>query len=67
MVKKYFKLLVLFRNDDTWTRKSLLRRLKDEEIIDEAISLGYIEQCGITDIGEPQYHITELGIKVRDI
>lgn len=66
MVKKYFKLLVLFRNSDTWTRKSLLRRLKDEEIIDEAISLGYIAQCDITDIGEPRYRITELGVKIRD-
>lgn len=62
----YFKLLGLFGTNDRWTRKSLLHRLKDEKLIDDTLSLGYIEQCGTTDIGEPQYRITNLGIQIRN-
>ena len=66
MGNTHYKLLVVFGANDIWTRKSLLRRLKDENLIDDALSLGYIEQCGTTDIGEPQYRITNLGIQIRN-
>lgn len=62
----YFKLLNLFGKNDLWTKKNLLHHIKDETLIEEALSLGYIVQCGVTDILEPQYCITELGIKVRN-
>ncbi|MBO5412064.1 MAG: hypothetical protein J6A38_03180 [Clostridia bacterium] len=66
MDNDWFKLLVLFGKNDIWTRKNLLHRLKDEKLIDDALSSGYIEQYDTNDIGEPRYHITELGLKIRD-
>ena len=62
----YFKLLVLFRDNDIWSRKNLLHSIKNEKLIDDALSLGYIKQYDINDIGEPRYCITELGKKIRD-
>lgn len=66
MGNRYYKLLVLFGENDIWTRKNLLHSMKDEKLIDDALSLGYIEQYDINDIGELRYRITELGIKIRD-
>lgn len=66
MNNTYFKLLVLFGINDIWTRKNLLRSIKDEKLIDDVLSLGYIKQVDINDIGEPLYQITELGKKIRD-
>ena len=66
MNNTYFKLLVLFGINDIWTRKNLLRSIKDEKLIDDVLSLGYIKQVDINDIGEPCYQITELGKKIRD-
>ena len=66
MNNTYFKLLVLFGINDIWTRKNLLRSIKDEKLIDDVLSLGYIKQVDINDIGEPRYQITELGKKIRD-
>lgn len=47
-------------------KKNLFHKSKNETVIEKALALGYIKQCGITDIGDPQYRITELGIKTRD-
>lgn len=66
MGNRYYKLLVLFGENDIWTRKNLLHSIKDKTLIDDALSLGYIEQYDINDIGELRYRITELGIKIRD-
>lgn len=66
MGNNYYKILVLFGKNDIWSRKNLLSRIKDEKLIETALSLGYIEQFDINDIGEPRYCITELGIKIRD-
>lgn len=66
MDNRYYKILVLFGNNDIWTRKNLVHFIKDEKLIDEALSLGYIEKYDINDIGEPRYCITKLGIKIRD-
>lgn len=66
MNKQWFSFLILFGKSDVWSRKNLLHKFKEETVIDEAIKLGYIEQCSLTDIGDPQYRITQLGIKVRD-
>ena len=66
MANNFYKILILFGKDDLWTKKNLLRSIKDERMIDEVISLGYIKQCSVTDLGEPQYRITALGIKIRD-
>ena len=66
MNNTYFKLLVLFGINDIWTKKNLLRSIKDEKLIDDVLSLGYIKQVDINDIGEPRYQITELGKKIRD-
>lgn len=60
------RVLLLFGKDDIWTRTNLLRSVKDEKLIDEAISMGYIEQYDINDIGDPRYRITELGAKIRN-
>ena len=62
----YFKLLVLFGKNDIWTRKNLLHSIKDEKLINDALTLGYIEQFDTNDIGEPRYRITELGITIRN-
>lgn len=62
----WYKFLVYFSNDTIWSKKNLLHKVKDEKIIDDAIKLGYIEECGSTDINEPQYRITTLGKKIRD-
>lgn len=66
MIDNWFKYLVIFSNNTIWGKTNLLHRWKSELIIDEALSLSYIEQCGVTNMGEPQYRITELGKKVRD-
>ena len=66
MVNNWFKYLVFFSDGSIWSKKNLLHRWKSEEILLEAIKLRYIEQCGTTDIGDPQYRITELGKKFRD-
>lgn len=66
MENSWNPLLLLFGKNDIWTRKSLLHSVKDEKIIDDALSLGYIMQLDINDIGEPRYCITELGIKIRN-
>ena len=66
MIDNWFKYLIIFSNDTFWNQTNLLRRWKSQSIIKEALALSYIEQCGITDIGEPKYRITELGKKIRD-
>ena len=65
MGNEWNRVLLLFGNTDIWTRKNLLHALNENEI-DKALSSGYIEQCGENDIGEVQYRITQLGVKVRD-
>ena len=60
------KVLLLFGNNDIWTRKNLLHAVKNETEIDKAFELGYIEQCGTNDIGDAQYRITKLGKQIRD-
>ena len=66
MNKSWNRVLLLFRKDDIWARTNLLRSVKDEKLIDEAISMGYIEEYDINDIGDPRYRITELGVKIRN-
>lgn len=62
----WFQYLIVFSGDGVWSKTNLLHRWKSNAIIENALALSYIEQCGVTDIGEPQYRITELGKKVRD-
>lgn len=66
MVNNWFKYLVVFSSNTVWSKTNLLHCWKNESIIMEALDLKYIEECGINDIGEYQYRITELGKKVRD-
>lgn len=66
MIDTWFKYLIIFSDGSVWSKTNLLRRWSSELIIEEALSLRYIEQCGITDIGDLQYRITDLGRKIRD-
>ena len=64
-MSKYFKLLMEFTNGST-PYLGLLYRRHTKELVDEAISLNYIVQCGKNTYGEPIYTITSLGKSIRD-
>ncbi len=66
MNNEWNRVLLLFGNNDIWTRKNLLNSIKSETEIDKALELGYIVQCGTNDIGDIKYCITELGKQIRD-
>lgn len=61
-MNKFYKLLVLFSNDEEWSRTNLKKRI-DGSLIDEALQLKYIKISRINDIDEPIYIITKLGKK----
>ena len=61
-MNKFYKLLVLFSNDEEWSRTNLKKRI-DENLIDEALKLKYIKISRINDIDVPIYIITKLGKK----
>ena len=64
-MSKYFKLLMEFTNGST-PYIGLLYRRHTKELVDEAIILNYIVQCGKNTYGEPIYTITSLGKSIRD-
>ena len=66
MNNNYNPILMFFSSHDRISRKNLIHLAKNEKLVDEAINSKYIVECGKTDIGEPQYRITELGKKARD-
>lgn len=63
MVDNWFKYLVIFSQGAVWSNTNLLHRWKEQSIIEEAVSIGYIEECSVNDINAPQYRITEKGRK----
>lgn len=63
----YYKLLVLFQRGEKCARNYLLGRPSiTEQLVDEAVKLGYIQEVDKTDIGEIRYMITKAGINKRD-
>ena len=64
----YYKLLVMFHENEKITRKRLLRMENqgiDEALIDSALELGLIE-ADMNDINEIRYRITDKGKEIRD-
>ncbi|MBE6668046.1 MAG: hypothetical protein E7607_07055 [Ruminococcaceae bacterium] len=64
-MNKYYKLLMEFTNGST-PYVGLLYRRHTKELVDEAIKLNYIVQCGKNTYGEPIFTITSLGKSIRD-
>ena len=64
-MNKYQKLLIEFTNGNT-PYIGLLYRRHTKELVDEAIQLNYIAECGKNTYGEPIYTITPLGKSIRD-
>ena len=64
-MSKYHKLLMEFTKGST-LYIGLLYRRHTQELVDEAIRLNYIVQCGKNTYGEPIYTITSLGKSIRD-
>ena len=64
-MSKYYKLLMEFTNGST-PYIGLLYRRHSKELVDEAIRLNYIVECGKNMYGEMLYTITSLGKAVRD-
>lgn len=66
-MNNYYKLLIYFKRGERITKKYLLGRPGiSEELIYEAEKLGYIQEVDKTDLNEPRYRITEIGIQKRD-
>lgn len=61
----FYELLMQFTGGTTPSRKNLSKHYS-ENLIDEAINLGYIKEIGKNDIGDPVYGITESGRQTRD-
>lgn len=65
----YYKLLVMFNENEIITRKRLLRMENqgiNEVLIDSALELGLIEEADMNDINEIRYRITDKGKEIRD-
>lgn len=60
---KFYKLLIMFHEDEYITQKRLLRIFGiNEKLIDEAEKLGFIEKTIPSDIDEIRYKITKKGM-----
>ena len=64
-MSKYQRLLMEFTNGST-PYIGLLYRRHSKELVDEAIRLNYIVQCGKNTYGEAIFTITSLGKSTRD-
>ena len=64
-MNKYYKLLMEFTNGST-PYVGLLCRRYTKELVNEAIKLNYIVECGKNTYGETLYTITSLGKSIRD-
>ena len=65
----YYKLLVMFNENEKITRKRLLRMENqgiNEVLIYSALELGLIEEADMNDINEIRYRITDKGKEIRD-
>ena len=66
-MNKYYKLLIFFHRNELLSRDYLMHRPGiSEDLIDEAIELGFIKEIDRTDDGDCRYIITEAGIERRD-
>lgn len=63
--RKFHEMLMLFTQNTPNTR-SRLRRKYSDELIDEAVRLGYIVEDHKTEDGIAVYRITESGRILRD-
>ena len=61
--KKFYKLLILFSQGAMHDRKCLLQRFP-ENLVDEAITKGYLFEDQKDAYGEPIYAITAAGKRV---
>ena len=67
MENKFYKLLVMFQTNEIITRKRLLRISGiTESLINEAITLHYLREFDVNDIGDIRYIITDIGKQKRD-
>ena len=62
---KFYSMLMQFTQGTTPTRLHLVHT-HNEDLVDEAIRMGYIIEIRKNEYGEPVYAITPLGKSVRD-
>ncbi len=63
-MKTMYEFLMAFTNGDYVCRNHLIKHY-GKELFEEALEKKYIAEVGKTDIGDPQYYITELGKSMR--
>lgn len=64
-MNEFYSLLMQFAQESEACRKHLLKNY-DEDLINKAITNGYLYELRKNDIGDPVYAITEKGKRKRD-
>lgn len=64
-MNRFYKLLMQFSTGTKPCKTHLYRRFS-KSLVDEALELGYIVECGTNSNGDTRFTITDLGKNVRD-